>query len=177
MITRNLASIEFAVIPFHTMAIAKFIATLLTLLVSLTSAWAHDFTLKNAHIVHPVATPTVPAQANGGVNFTLENTGTNAVRLVRAASPIAAHVELHQMSMDGNIARMRSVPGIEVKGGQAIRMEPTQGYHLMLVSLRQPLKEGGKFPMILEFESIGSVEVSVLVAKAKEGAADEEHHH
>ncbi len=47
----------------------------------------------------------------------------------------------------------------------------------MLVGLRQPLKEGDKFPMILEFESIGSVEVSVLVAKAKEGAADEEHHH
>ncbi len=124
MIALNLASIEFAVIPFHTMAIAKFIATLLTLLVSLTSAWAHDFTLKNAHIVHPVATPTVLAQANGGVYFTHENTGTNAVRLVRAGSPIAAHVELHQMSMDGNIARMRAVPGIEVKGGQAIRWSP-----------------------------------------------------
>ena len=161
------------------MTFVKFSATLALVITFLTSGWAHEYTVKTLRIVHPFAVPTVPAQANGAVYFSLENNGKDSVRLVRAHSPVASRVELHQMSMDGSIARMREIAGIAVKGGETIRLAPTQGYHLMLLNLKRPLKEGDKFPLTLEFDRLGAVEVSVEVQKAKEGtaAAGEHHHH
>ena len=149
-------------------AVEKFTVTLVILTTFLTSAWAHEYTVKNVRIVHPFAIPTVPAQANGAVYFSLENSGKDTARLVRASSPVAQRVELHQMSMDGNVMRMRAVTGIAVKGGETTKLDPN-GYHLMLVSLKKPLKEGDKFPLVLEFDGIGKADVSVLVQKAKEG--------
>ena len=93
----------------------------------------------------------------------LENTGTASDRLLRASTPAAARVELHTMSMDGGVMRMREVEAIPLAAGETVKMRPGQGFHLMLMQLKAPLKVGDAFPLVLEFERGGRVEVRVDV--------------
>jgi len=66
------------------------------------------------------------------------------------------------MKVDAGVMRMRGVAALEVKPGETLELKPG-GYHVMLSELRQPLKVGDKFPLILRFENAGAVEVSVWV--------------
>jgi len=160
------------------MTIARFLSALLPIIAVATAAQAHDYAIKALRIVHPYATPTVPAQTNGAVYFTLENKGKESLRLIRASTPLATRVEVHRMTMDGNVARMREVGTIPVNGGETVTMAPSGGYHLMLVGLKSPLKDGDKFPLIVEFEGAGKIELSVFVQKPKSATdAAVEHHH
>jgi len=66
---------------------------------------------------------------------------------------------------------MREVDAIVVAPGSTLQMRPGQGAHLMLIGLREPLREGATFPMTLEFERGGKAEVSVVVQQPREGGA------
>lgn len=126
-------------------------------------ACAQNYQLKDLRIAHPYARATAPHQPSGGAYLTVENKGKTADRLLAAASPVAKSVEIHTMSMDGNVMKMREVGAIEIKPAAKIEMKPGAGYHLMLLGLRQPLKAGDKFPLVLTFEKAGKTEVSVTV--------------
>jgi copper(I)-binding protein len=55
-------------------------------------------------------------------------------------------------------------------------MRSGSGMHLMLIGLKAPLKEGDSFPMTLQFERAGTVEVKVIVDRPKPGGAAPEGH-
>ncbi|MBS4045180.1 MAG: DUF1775 domain-containing protein [Alphaproteobacteria bacterium] len=112
----------------------------------------------------------------GGVFLTLRNGGGTADRLVKAASPVAESVELHTHIKDGDAMRMRAVENIPVPAHGQTALEPG-GYHIMLIGLKQALKEGGSFPLTLTFEKAGSVTVTVPVQKAGASAASGGHDH
>ncbi|MFN3399349.1 MAG: DUF1775 domain-containing protein [Ferrovibrio sp.] len=112
----------------------------------------------------------------GGVFLTLKNGGGTADRLVKAASPVAESVELHTHIKDGDAMRMRAVENIPVPAHGQTALEPG-GYHIMLIGLKQALKEGGSFPLTLTFEKAGSVTVTVPVQKAGAPAASGGHDH
>ena len=88
-----------------------------------------------------------------------------ADRLTAVSSPVAKTAQLHTMSMDDGIMRMRAVEGIDVPAGQAVTLKPG-GFHIMLEGLNQPLHEGQSFPLTLTFEKAGQRQVTVPVAKA-----------
>jgi copper(I)-binding protein len=134
-------------------------------------AAAHDFNLKGIAIGHPYATPTVSGAPTGAVYISLTNGTKASDRLVGASTPRAKSVELHSMSMAGDIMRMREVEAIEVKPGQKIEMRPSSGFHLMLNGLASPLKPGDKFPLVLRFEKSGTAKVEVVVEEPKPSAA------
>ncbi len=141
-------------------------------------AWGHDYRVKDIRVDHPFATPTVQGAPTGAVYFTLTNQGKAADRLLGASTPRAKRVELHTMTMAGDVMRMREVSAIDVKPGQPVKMQPGASNHLMLIGLSAPLKSGDRFPMTLRFEKAGSVEVEVLVqnpAPAKEAAHEHPH--
>ncbi|MGZ3237984.1 MAG: copper chaperone PCu(A)C, partial [Burkholderiaceae bacterium] len=48
-------------------------------------------------------------------------------------------------------------------------MQPGNGYHIMLVGLKQPLKLGDKFSLTLTFEKAGKLDVPVVVEEVKSG--------
>lgn len=138
------------------------------------SALAADYKVADLHIVDPYARPTVANQPTGAAFLTIENQGASADKLVAASTPIAKSVEIHTMSMEGNVMKMREVPGIELAPSAKIAMQPGRGYHLMLFGLRQPLKAGESFPLTLTFEKAGKTEVTVTVG-AKDAAGGMQH--
>ena len=109
------------------------------------------------------ARATAAGQSIGGAYMTLINRGV-ADRLVsaRVAAGVARSVELHTMSMQGDVMRMRQLEAIELPAGQTIELKPG-GVHLMLIGLKAPLKAGASFPMTLRFEKAGEVVVQVPV--------------
>jgi periplasmic copper chaperone A len=140
------------------------------------SSFAHDFKVGDIKINHPFATPTRPGASTGAAYVSLENKGKAADKLIKAASPVAGIVELHEMKMQGDLMKMAEVPAVEVKPGATVKMRPGNGYHFMLMQLKQPLKDGETFPMTLEFEKAGKVEVKVYVQQPKKGEAEHKHH-
>ena len=126
---------------------------------------AHEFDVGDLHIQHPHARPTIANMPTGAAYFNMENKGKSADKLIGAATPVAKSVEIHTMSMDNGVMKMREVGTIELKPGEKITMQPGGGYHLMLMGLTQQLNPGDKFPMTLTFEKAGKKEVSVTVDK------------
>jgi copper(I)-binding protein len=83
-------------------------------------------------------------------------------RLLGAATPAAARVELHVSEKKGEVMRMRQVKAYDIPAGGSFELSPG-GAHLMLVDLKAPLKEGAKLPMTLRFEKAGEVKVELQV--------------
>ncbi len=138
------------------------------------AASAHDYALKSLKIDHPFARATPPGAKVAGVFVTVENTGTQPDRLLSVSTPIAGVAELHQMSVDAGVMRMRGVAALEVRPGEKLQLKPG-GYHVMLSELRRPLKVGDKFPLTLTFQNGGAVEVSVWVEEMGASAAAHGH--
>ncbi|MEO8278438.1 MAG: copper chaperone PCu(A)C [Ideonella sp.] len=108
------------------------------------------------------ARSTAAGQSMSSAYLDIRN-GGGPDKLLSAASPVASAVEMHTMSMDGNVMRMRQIDAIELPAGQSVELKPG-GLHLMLMGLKQPLAVGSHFEMTLVFEKAGPVKVQVDVA-------------
>lgn len=117
-----------------------------------------DISISEAH-----ARATVASQPSGAAYLTLENSGAAADRLVGVSSPVAGSAEIHTMSMDGDVMRMREVGTLPLAPAAKIAMKPGAGYHIMLMGLKKPLLEGDTFALTLDFEKAGRIEVPVTV--------------
>ena len=107
------------------------------------------------------ATPS-GAKVAGGY-LTIENKGAAPDRLVSGAGEIAGKVEIHEMAMNNGVMTMRPLDkGLAIEPGKTVKLAPG-GYHMMLMDLKGPLKEGDKVPMTLEFEKAGKVTLSLAV--------------
>ncbi|MDS4009815.1 MAG: copper chaperone PCu(A)C [Defluviicoccus sp.] len=141
-----------------------------------TAAFAHDYTLGDLRIDHPWARASAGAAANGAAYMSIATTGTAADQLVKADSPVADKVELHTHILDGDVMRMRPVSGITVNVGEPAVLRPG-GLHVMLIGLKEPLKQGTQFPLTLTFEKAGTVTVQVEVEAASMPTEPMQHKH
>jgi periplasmic copper chaperone A len=100
----------------------------------------------------------------GGGYLTIENKGTVSDRLIGGSADIAGSVQVHEMSMDDGVMKMRPLDkGLAIEPGKVVKLAPG-GYHLMMMDLKSPLKQGDRLPITLEFEKAGKVQVSLEVA-------------
>jgi len=97
-------------------------------------------------VTDPWARATVAGQKATGAFMQL-NSATDAA-LVGAASPVAKVVEIHEMKMDAGVMRMAAVGKLPLPAGKPVALAPG-GYHVMLMDLTQPLKEGETIPLTL----------------------------
>jgi periplasmic copper chaperone A len=104
---------------------------------------------------------TVPGQQVAGGFMKIDNKGGTDL-LVSASSPIAGEVQLHEMSMEGNVMKMRQVKDIPVPAGGAVELKPG-GMHLMFINIKAPLATGETVPVKLKFAKAGEVEVKMPV--------------
>ena len=126
-------------------------------------AFALDYRLGAIEIAQPWARATPPSAPAGGGFFTVTNTGSTPDRLVSVRSPAADIVQIHEMKMDGSVMRMREVEkGLEIPAGKSVTLAPG-GYHLMMMGLKGPLKQGTQVPVTLVFEKAGAVDVELNV--------------
>jgi len=93
---------------------------------------------------------TVPQQRASGAFLRLDSVAD--ATLVQASSALAAVVEIHQMSMQGDVMKMQQVPGIALPAGTTVVLEPG-GYHIMLMELKRTLKAGDTVPLTLVVET------------------------
>lgn len=90
---------------------------------------------------------------NGGAYFTLLNGTDQPVRLLSAASDVAAHVELHETVDEGGVMKMiPQLDGFEIPAGGSVILQPG-GKHVMLLGLVKPLAEGDAFTLTLTFDN------------------------
>src|SRR4051812_16720057 len=93
--------------------------------------------------------PMVPGQTVGGAYFKIKSAAT--AYLVGASSPVAKAVELHQMSLENNIMKMRPLARLELPAGKPVELKPGS-YHLMLIDVARPLVAGDHVPLKLTVE-------------------------
>jgi copper(I)-binding protein len=97
--------------------------------------------------------------------MTLRNKSASADRLLGASSSLAAKVQTHVTSNDGDVVRMREVKGYEIPAKGSFELKPG-GAHLMLVDIRKPFKEGDRIPLTLRFEKAGEVKTELVVSRS-----------
>jgi hypothetical protein len=103
--------------------------------------------------------------ATGAAYLTIENTGASDDALVEVRSDVAEKLEIHDMTMENMVMRMRKVDRLALPAGETVRLAPG-GLHVMLIRLRAPLAEGDVVPLTLVFEKAGAIEVSAAVRAA-----------
>ena len=126
-------------------------------------AQAEDVTIGALKISAPWARATPKGASVGGGYMKITNTGTAPDRLVGGSADVSSRFELHEMSIDNGVMKMRAMPkGVELKPGQTVEFKPG-GYHVMFLGLKQPFEKGGHVKATLEFEKAGKVEVDFTV--------------
>jgi periplasmic copper chaperone A len=142
----------------------RFWLTSLTLLAALaTSSHAQDYKVGSLVIDHPWtrATPKSAAVAGGYVKIT--NTGNTADRLTGGSADVSRKFEVHEMSMDRGVMKMRELKdGLEIPPGAIVKLKPGS-YHIMMMNLSRPLAKGEKVKGSLTFEKAGKVDVEFTV--------------
>ncbi len=103
--------------------------------------------------------------ATGAAYLTVSNSGDKDDLLLEVRSRAAEKVEIHDMTMDGMVMKMRRLDALPVAAGESVALAPG-GKHIMLIGLVEPLSEGMTVPLTLVFESAGEIEVSAPVRPA-----------
>ena len=144
---------------------AAFAAALGSALLAAT-AFAHAYKAGHLTINHPWARETAAGQAYGGGFMTVTNDGDTPDRLMAGATPAATELQLHKMTMEGMVMRMRQVTdGLVIPAHGMLELKPGS-FHVMFIGLKHPLKLGSMVPATLRFEHAGTVHVAFLVEPA-----------
>jgi copper(I)-binding protein len=88
-------------------------------------------------------------------------TAKDGVKLFGASSPVAGVSEVHEMKMEGDVMKMRAVPGgLDIAAGKTVELKPG-GYHIMLMDLKAALPKDATVPLTLLFKDAKGVESRV----------------
>lgn len=126
-------------------------------------------------ISQPWVRATVAQQKATGAFFHLKSKAD--ARLVEVRSSVAGLAEVHEMAMEGDVMKMRAVPGLALPAGKTVELKPG-GYHVMLLDLKAPIKAGDSVPLTLVFEGADKQRQSVEIkAEARQLGAPAAHVH
>lgn len=115
----------------------------------------------------------LPKAQVGGGYFVIENKGAAPDRLLGGSTEAAKSVQIHQMKMEGEMMKMGPVEGgLEIPAGGNVALTPG-GYHLMMMGVGTPFKEGECLQLTLSFEQAGDVPVVLNVAGSAADAPPE----
>jgi copper(I)-binding protein len=74
------------------------------------------------------------------------------LKLVKAESPIAQTVEIHDMKMDGGVMQMKALDAVQIPANKLVDLKPG-GMHIMLIKVNKPINKGDQVPLTLTFET------------------------
>ncbi|MEO6354407.1 MAG: copper chaperone PCu(A)C [Oxalobacteraceae bacterium] len=145
------------------------LASTLASLLAISAATA----LAQVEVNDPWVRATVQQQKTTGAFMQL--TAKQDARLIEVRSAAASTVEIHQMTMNNNVMRMRAIADLDLPAGTAVDLKPG-GYHIMLVNLKHQIKDGDLVPITLVVEDKNkerqTIELQVPVRPLNSAAAD-----
>ena len=153
-------------------------ALLLTLAASSTYIHAKDtVSVENAWV-----RPTTAGQDVGAAYMTF--TSKQEATLIHVESNVTKSIEIHSMTMQNGVMKMRMMETLPLTAGKPYKLEPG-GFHLMLFDLKKPLTEGEQVNFELTFKSNNTEFKQQVKALVKTPVSDEtnnndnghEHHH
>jgi copper(I)-binding protein len=106
-------------------------------------------------------------------------TSSNDARLVRAESPVAKVVEIHEMVLKNNVMKMQTVTAIDLPAGKTVELKPGS-YMVMLTGLKQQIKEGDTIPIAIVVEGKNNKRETIKLnasAMTMSAAAGDKHMH
>ncbi len=118
----------------------------------------------NSIVIEKPFSRATPGGSQVGIGYmSITNKDAAADRLVSVSSPAAEKVQIHEMTMQNGVMKMRELPnGLPIEAGKTVLLAPG-GNHLMLMGLKAPLKQGDKVPLTLNFEKAGKIDVTLDV--------------
>lgn len=140
-------------------------------------AWAGEVKVTNAW-----ARATAPGQSGAVVQFSI--TSQEDAFLLEVSSPVAGSTGMHSMTHEGGVMKMRPLKSLALPAGKQVDLGST-GNHVMLMDLKNPLKEGDSVPLTLTVQFMDKhkesikvkAEVRPLTATSEKHEHHEEHEH
>jgi periplasmic copper chaperone A len=126
-------------------------------------ASAFDYKIGNIEIDRPWsrATPKGAKVASGYLRIT--NRGSAPDRLIGGTFAQSRAVEVHEMSVERGVMKMRELKGgLEINPGATVELKPG-ALHFMFTDLARALAKGERIKGTLVFEKAGSVDVEYAV--------------
>ena len=132
-------------------------------------AWAENVVVSDAS-----ARATAPGQESAAIRFSI--TSKKEARLVAIVSPVAGAVEIHSMTHDNGVMKMRAIEFLPLPAGKMVKLGAS-GNHVMLLNLKNPLKAGESVPLTITVEFADKRKEKVNVsAEVKPLAASRDEH-
>jgi periplasmic copper chaperone A len=143
-------------------AVALTLACALVFAIGTGGARAASYTLGDITVLDPWARASAGKSARGGAAYMTLSSRAAGDRLIAVATPAARRAGTHRTVIARDVMTMTPVAAIEIPPGGTVALAPG-GYHIMLMGLTAPLREGKKFPLTLRFEKAGRVTVEVEI--------------
>jgi copper(I)-binding protein len=125
-------------------------------------AQAADYDVGPIHITQTWARATPKGASSAAGYMTITNKGATPDKVTCVSSDASAQCQIHSMSTENGVMKMRPVAGLEIKPGETVTLKPG-GYHLMMEDLKHPLQAGQSVKVTLKFEHAGTVDVDYPV--------------
>jgi periplasmic copper chaperone A len=125
---------------------------------------AADYDVGPMHIAQPWARATPKGAKSGAGYMTITNNGSTPDRLSCVSSDASAKCQVHSMTMENGVMKMRPAEGgLEIKPGETVMLKPSSA-HLMFLDLKHPLEQGNTVAATLQFEKAGTAQVEFPIA-------------
>jgi copper(I)-binding protein len=143
------------------MRLRMILATLIACLIS-TNAMEADYKAGSIEIMNPWSRAT-PKGAPTAIGYmSIKNNGAAPDRLIGGSIEVAKEFQLHSMTMENGVSKMRDLKSVDIAPGQTVEFKPG-GSHVMFVDLEQPLHQGEHVKGTLTFEHAGTVQIEYAV--------------
>ena len=138
------------------------------------TALAHDYTVNDLMVMHPVAKETTATARTSAGYFTVTNNGDTADSLIGVEADFP-RVMMHTTVVQDGVASMMHTDAVILEPGQTVTFEPG-GLHIMFMGLSEPMTEGEEIPATLIFENAGRLDIVFNVEKIEaKGHSDHNH--
>ena len=149
------------------------IALIITAILLSTQAFAGEVTIDEAW-----SRASAPGQENGFAGMVI--TSKKDARLIAVSTPAASSAEIHTMTMDNGVMKMRQLENLPLPALQAVKLGPG-GDHLMLIGLLTPLKAGDNISLTLTVQFADKrtekINVKALIKPLTGGVHEHKQHH
>ena len=149
----------------------KQILTCVSIVLFSFSVFAPKFETDNLVVKHPWMKI---SQKNGAGYFKITNTSSEDIHLVKVISNNVKNIELHEVIIEDDIAKMRPTPGgVVIKAGDIMEFKPMSN-HLMFFGINKDYKEGEMMEAKFIFKNLDALDVKFKIESKK---ASHKHKH